>query len=140
MSSMKQFTEEQYKFWQGAVNVISDEVDNGHRWCYGEWDGPYGNVWWAMGGKPEEHFTTLRITMDHISYSRRWEDMFGFKTIARLCREFQEEVYIKTKLASLDISVEAIEEYGSIAYTCSRAESFISEQDAWLIEKYILKE
>lgn len=140
MSSMTQFQDQSWTFWQGAIHVISDETNKGYRWCHGEWDGPYGNVWWSVGGKSDDQFTNIRITMDHISYHRRWETMFGFKTIARLCREFQEEVYIKTKLRSLGIELADLERFGNIAYTCSKAAPFISDRDSNLIQKYILKE
>jgi hypothetical protein len=36
--------------------------------------------------------TVLEFLHDGISYSRRWKRLFGDKTIARLAREFVEEV------------------------------------------------
>jgi hypothetical protein len=130
------FTDESYHHYQTAVHTREDTMDNGYRWYEGEWGGPYGDVWIGMGGKPEDCYTNLRLTMDGRSYSRRWEHMFGKKTLAKLAREFQEEIYIRSRLEYLGVDVEVAREFiTSRAY--GPAAAYLTGTELGLIRKYL---
>lgn len=137
MSSVKDFTDDCYKHYQTALNVIEDRYDNGYRWMYGEWDGAYGNVWIAMGGRPVDAYTNMRLTMDNYSYCRRWESFFGLKTLSKLAREFQEEIYIRSRLSYLGADEKIAKHFIQYGVYGHPAEHHLTSVDIELMRKYL---
>ena len=103
MSKTSDFEEQSYTYYPLGLRIEENTSRTNWQLKHGYWTGPYGTVSWCTyidtmaDGKISE-LTHIDTTMEGRAYHRRWEHHFGDKTIARLCREFHEELRVKVIL------------------------------------------
>lgn len=106
--TMNNYEDMVHKYYPTGFRVEEEILDQGPNgwdtWLVGSWDGPYGSARLITFLQPDG-FQGTSIYFNHEGYqhTRRWPTRFGRKTLARLAREFMEEVYIKCKVKHDDL-------------------------------------
>ena len=116
-------------------------------WFVGTWDGPYGSARIITFLQPDAfQGTSIYFNHEGYSYTRRWPTRFGKKTLARLAREFMEEIYIKHKVKDdeldyLDLIAIKTSDVGGLAWATLKKKGYADEhgltQKGELVKEYL---
>lgn len=104
MGKLKDYTDKSWKHCMSRLRVVTEESNaDWPLWLTASWTGPYGEVDIVTFISRRHEGTRLNMTVEGVSHQRSWEHTFGKKTLAKLAREFSEELYIRAKLATLKL-------------------------------------
>lgn len=142
MGKMQEYEDQIWKHYQRGLHRVEVETPTPGwpHWLTATYGGPYGDVsvtTFRMLGKEPRDGTSMDLSMDGYRYDRRWEHCFGTLTLARLAREFQEEIYIRCKVKTLeldDTDLQVIKDDGEDAFYIA---IHLSEKDIDLIKRYL---